>query len=187
MMQSDQPLRSKKPVRSGVIWNTLGSGMMAANSVLILMAVSRTADLDTVGDFSISLTTSQLLYVVALFSVNDFQMTDYDHENSFHTYFRAKAITSLLCVVCCAARIFLLGFSASKASFIVLLTAFMLVNSLGELYQSQFFQYNRVDLAGKAQFFRYLFSTACFLLGMILGCSIAISCLLMITAGILAT
>ncbi|MBQ6483330.1 MAG: lipopolysaccharide biosynthesis protein [Anaerolineaceae bacterium] len=186
-MRSFHLLNDRNSVRSGVIWNTLGSGMMAANSVLMLMAVSRTADLDTVGAFSISLTTSQLLYVVALFAVNDFQMTDYDHEYSFHTYSRAKGLTSLLCVVCCAACIFLLGFSASKVSFTVLLTAFMLVNSLGEMYQSQFFQYNRVDLAGKAQFFRYLFSTACFLLGMILGCSIAVSCLFMITAGILAT
>ena len=186
-MLSNNDTAKNSSIRSGFIWNTLGSGMTAANSVLMLMAVSRTADLDTVGAFSISLTTSQLLYVVALFAVNDFQMTDYNHEYSFRCYFRAKIITSLLCVLCCVAGIILLEFSSIKVSLTALLTAFMLVNSLAELYQSQFFQYGRVDLAGKALFFRYLISTLFFLAGIVLGCPIVNSCLFMIMANMAAT
>lgn len=63
--------------KKGVIWNTLGSGMFAANSVLLLLIVSRVFGVAAAGDFGIVFTTAQILYIIGLFGINHFQMTDY--------------------------------------------------------------------------------------------------------------
>lgn len=173
--------------KAGFFWNTLGSCMTAANSVLLMLAVSRTASLGTVGEFSLALTTSQMLYVVALFGINDFQMTDFNHEYSFRCYSKAKFISSILAVACCVLVILLFGFSGEKAWLTLLMTAFMLVNSVGELFQSLYFQNSRVDLAGKSLFFRYLISTVAFCVAVFSGVDLLIACLLMIIANMIAT
>ena len=181
MNSSDNRIQS---LRSGVWWNALGSTINALNSVLMLMAVSRFFDLETTGAFSISLTTAQILYVIGLFGVNDFQMTDYQHEYSFKEYKLAKGISTLIAGMCCFLSVLGLRFNTQKAVFTLLLTGFMLANSYGELFQSQFFQWNRVDLSGQAQFFRMFFSTFVFLLAIITNCSISAACVVMMICSV---
>ena len=55
----------------------MGSGFMAANTVLLTMLAGHYSSLEEVGIFTLSLTTSQFLYAVGLWGVNDLQMTDY--------------------------------------------------------------------------------------------------------------
>ena len=180
--------RSEKKIQklnSGVWWNALGSAVNAANSVIMLMAVSRFFNLETVGAFSISLTTAQILYVVGLFGVNDFQMTDYQHVFFFQEYKLAKVLSTLIACGCCLLSVLVFNFDAQKTGFTFLLTAFMLTNSWGELFQSQFFQWGRVDLSGQAQFFRMMFSTIVFLLTIIIDHSVLTACVLMMICSLL--
>ena len=94
--------------RKGVIWNTLGSGMFAANSVLLLLIVSRVFGVAAAGDFGIAFTTAQILYIIGLFGINHFQMTDYAGQYSFGAYRAAKWITTAAMLAGC----FLLFFGA---------------------------------------------------------------------------
>ena len=64
---------------SGSFWNMLGSGMMAANTVFLTMLVGHLFDMTVIGQFTLALTTSQILYSLGLFGANDLQMTDYRH------------------------------------------------------------------------------------------------------------
>ena len=73
-------------MKKSLIWNTLGSGMFAANSVLLLLIVSRVFGVAAAGDFGIAFTTAQILYIVGLFGINHFQMTDYAEQYSFASY-----------------------------------------------------------------------------------------------------
>ena len=84
-------------MKKGVIWNTLGSGMFAANSVLLLLIVSRVFGVAAAGDFGIAFTTSQILYIIGLFGINHFQMTDYAGQYSFGAYRAAKWILRRQC------------------------------------------------------------------------------------------
>lgn len=58
--------------KKGVIWNTLGSGVFAANSILLLLIVSRVFGVAAAGDFGIAFTTAQILYIIGLFGINHF-------------------------------------------------------------------------------------------------------------------
>ena len=149
-------------MKKGVIWNTLGSGMFAANSVLLLLIVSRLCGVAAVGDFGIAFTTAQILYIIGLFGINHFQMTDYKEQYSFGVYRTAKWITTVVMVLGCLVLFFFGGNTRKQAWLLLLLTLYMAIHSFAELYQSRFFQQNRLDLCGKSLFYRTFFSLCCF-------------------------
>lgn len=176
-----------KKIDSGAFWNMLGSGMMAANTVILSMLVGHFSDLNEMGLFSLSLTTAQVLYSLALFGTNAMQMTDYRHRYRFTHYFWVKLFSTLLAAGACllTVRILQPGTEAGKYTF--LLTAFMLVNSFAELYQSLYFQNRRLDLTGKSLFYRYFLSTLAFTAAYIGSRSLAVACMWMLVVDILAT
>lgn len=173
--------------KTGVFWNMLGSGMVAANSVLMTMVVGHLFPMETVGAFTLALTTAQILYILALFGTNDLQMTDYGERFSFGIYaaFRYGSMTAA--VLLSLGIIKALRFGPSAKQYTLLLVLFMMLNAFAELYQSQFFRRDRLDLCGKSLFFRYLLSTAGFVLVLRKGGSITLACLLMIALNLAST
>lgn len=148
--------------RSGAIWNMLGSAMFGASSMLLLMFVNRSTDLATAGVFSIAFSTAQLLYLLGLFGANHFQMTDYEARYPFAAYRRLKLLSSLLMLLAGAAAALILRFDRTRILLTLLLTLYMMACSVGELYQSMFFQRNRLDLSGRSLFLRTLLATVAF-------------------------
>ena len=174
-------------IRSGAIWNTIGSMMMAANTVLLTMLVGHYSTMGDVGIFTLALTSAQVLYSVGLFGANDLQMTDYSHRYRFAEYFGTRMISTVASVILCAAVVPVLDMGGEGTAYLCFLTAFMLVNSFAELYQSMFFQCRRMDLTGKSLFFRYLISTAAFAVCLILSGSVVTSCIAMLAADVIIT
>ncbi len=138
----------------GAIWNTLGSMMYGANSFIMLALVSRVGTVEQAGCFGIAFTTAQILYIIGLFGVSHYQMTDYTETYSFSNYAHVRLYSCILMTVCCDGAILLLGFTGTKAVYTAGLTLLMLLNAVGDLYQSMFFQMNRLDLSGAALFYR---------------------------------
>lgn len=60
--------------------------MYGLNTFLMLALVSRVGSVEEVGAFGIAFTTAQLMYIVGLFGVSHYQMTDYDKTYSFREY-----------------------------------------------------------------------------------------------------
>jgi len=65
-------------------------------------------------------------------------------------------------LLCCLAIIFIFPYAFDRAMFTLLLTLYMLTNSYAELYQSLFFQVDRIELCGRSIFFRTLLSVLAF-------------------------
>ena len=140
----------------GALWNAAGSVMYGLNSFIMLALVSRVGTVEEAGCFGIAFTTAQMLYIVGLFGVSHYQMTDYAERFPFSTYAVVRALTCILMGFCCCGAELVMGFDGIKRSYTVCLTALMMLNVIGELYQSLFFQKNRLDLSGSALFFRTL-------------------------------
>ncbi len=149
--------------KKNFIWNTLGSGMFAATSVILVIIVTRINGVTIAGQFSISQTTAQLTYFVGIFGVSNYQITDFSFKHTFSHYFTLRVLTCLLMIVTGVLLVLLLGFNGNKAIFTYFLIAFMLINAFSDVMQSFFFQKNRLDLYGKAQFFRLSISVFCFI------------------------
>ena len=165
----------------------MGSGFMAANTVFLTMLAGHYSSLEEVGVFTLSLTTSQVLYAVGLWGANDLQMTDYSRRYSFANYFWLKIGSTAAAVFLCLTAVNVLGFGEKACKYTVLLTGFMMVNSFAELYQSLYFQNQRLDLSGKSLFFRYLLSTLSFMAALVKTRNIAYACISMLIVDIVAT
>ena len=165
----------------------MGSGFMAANTVFLTMLAGHYSSLEEVGIFTLSLTTSQVLYAVGLWGANDLQMTDYSRRYSFTNYFWLKIGSTAAAVFFCLTAVNVLGFGEKACKYTVLLTGFMMINSFAELYQSLYFQNQRLDLSGKSLFFRYLLSTLAFMAALVKTRNIVYACASMLIADIVAT
>lgn len=171
----------------GSVWNALGSTMYGLNSFIMLALVSRVGTVEEAGCFAIAFTTAQLLYIIGLFGVSHYQMTDYTERFRFSTYAKARVLSCILMLVCCGVSIALLGFSGIKRIYTVALTILMLLNVVGELYQSLFFQKNRLDLSGSALFYRTLWPLLLFCAVGLLTKNILLAVTVQIAANLIIT
>lgn len=146
----------------GTIWNALGSTMWGAQSFVMLTLISRIASVRQIGAYGIAFTTAQILYFVGQFGVTHYQMTDYAEKYLFRTYFRSRILSSLLMAAGCAGVILFMHFTGEKALYTIALSAMILFHVFGELYQNLFFQKDRLDLSGSAQFVRTLIPLCAF-------------------------
>ena len=160
-MLEDIVANDKRQIK-GAIWNTLGSAMYGINSFLMLAVASRTGSVEEAGCFGIAFTTAQLMYIVGLLGMNHYQQTDYREKYAFPVYAKAKLLACGLMAAGCACAIVLLRFSGAKAIYTIALTVLMMLNSIGEMFQSLFFQKNRLDLSGSVLFHRTLWPLAAF-------------------------
>ena len=173
--------------RSGTFWNMMGSGMVAASTVLLTMLVGHFFSLDEVGVFTLSLTTAQILYVFGLFGANDLQMTDYAHRFRFSRYFWLRAFSTAGALLAGIVIAMILWKDVKARTIAVLLILNMLLHAGAELYQSLYFQNRRLDLCGKALFYRYLISTAAFAAGLLAGSSLQTACMIMLVVNLVMT
>lgn len=180
-------ISTDKNFLKGTIWNTLGSTMYGINSFIMLALVSRVGTVEEAGYFGIAFTTAQLMYIVGLFGMNHYQQTDYQEKYSLVTYIKAKLISTIFMVVGCFASIACLRFSGVKAIYMVMLTLLMILNSVGEMFQSFFFQKNRLDLSGGMLFFRTLWSLLAFSGSVIFFKNILLAVALQIVVNIIIT
>jgi O-antigen/teichoic acid export membrane protein len=137
-----------------VVWNAVGSALFAANTLVMVVVVSRTSSVAAVGCFGIALAVAQLLYLVGLFGVNLFQMTDYKRQYAFADYAKARMLTCLLMALACVPLVAWGMAEPEKRLFTALLVAFFLTHAFGDLYQSLLFREDRLDLSGQALAFR---------------------------------
>ena len=173
--------------KKGAIWNALGSTMFGINSFVMLTMVSRACTVAQTGAFSIAFTTAQMLYILGLFGISHYQMTDYKEKYSFHCYAKARVFSCILMLIVAASAVFLMGFRDEKLIYTLCLTLLMLINVIGELYQCLFFQKNRLDLSGSALFFRTLWSLTGFCIALLLSRNLLLAIFVQILCNILVT
>ena len=173
-------------LKRDTFWNTLGSAMYGANSFLMLVMVSNTASLSTTGSFSISWTTAQMLYIIGLFGANFYQMTDYKEEYSFSDYFWLRLWSCGLMVLGCLLYA-LQRNEKEKVFYLVILTIYMIVNAVGEIYQSFYFQQLHVDVSGQILFFRTLIPFCAFALFQVTIRNLVLSLIVMLAVNLIIT
>lgn len=179
--------QNSKGILKGTIWNTLGSTMYGVNSFVMLALVSRIGTVEQAGYFGIAFTTAQLLYIVGLFGVNNYQMTDYHEKYQFSDYAKVKLFSCLLMIIGCIAFIVLLRFRGEKFLYLCTLTVLMMLNAIGELYQALFFQKNRLDLSGSALFFRTFWSLVLFIAVLLISHNVFIALVVQILMNLMIT
>lgn len=173
-------------IKKGALWNAVGSGIFATTNLVFLTIVKRISGLDAAGAFSLAFATAQILYIVGIYGMNAYQMTDYKGEYKFEYYVSAKIFSTILMMLGCC--IYMAAKREPQENVLTfLLTIYFAVCSFAEVFQSQLFVKQRLDLSGQSLFFRTLFSLVGFGSCMIVTKNVYVSIVLAILINLFAT
>lgn len=151
-------LKTANIERSGYIWNTTQSTLIAFQSAILLMVITRTSGLEDAGVFSIAYAVASLIYYVAEFGVRKYQITDVTEQCSFPDYYTHRLVTCLIAAVASfayAGKGVLNGqYSGTKFAVIILVCGIKILEAYCDVFFARFQQKKRLDVAAKASTYR---------------------------------
>lgn len=140
--------------KSAFIWNMMGSLSTAVISVVLLMVVSRfltTLDSDR---YVFAYSLANLLVVIGLFQVRNFQATDIEKKYSFTQYFLVRLLSCFAMIVITFCYLMLSRYDSYKSQVIFYVALYRLSDAISDLFQGLFQQHERLDIAGKSLTYR---------------------------------
>ncbi len=144
---------SKNIERDSYVWNMLGTTVIAFQSVILLMILTRVGGLESSGIFTIAYTTANLLLTVGKYGMHNFHVSDTVPIFSFGDYRSSRWITTFAMMAASVgyALLSMAGaeHSAEKTWIIVWMCLFKAVDAVEDVYASLYQQRGRLDVAGK--------------------------------------
>ena len=96
------------------IWNLLGTGFNAFNSLFFLIIVTRINGLENAGIFTIAFSTACILYAVGLYSGRIYQVTENNKTISDKDYIFNRIISCILMMIVTLFLLHIIFISATK-------------------------------------------------------------------------
>ena len=140
----------EKSAKNDFIFNVFGSLMNAAASVILLVVVSYVSGETIAGIFSLAYSTAQMMYTFSVFEMRNIQVTDAKGEYPFEYIGMFRFVTTgsmwIFLAVFCAIE----GYKGEKLMAILLLTLYMSLLSISDLFQGNLHLQGYLGLAGKS-------------------------------------
>lgn len=145
-------------------WNTISGVVNAAQSVIILMFLTRTVGMAEAGIFTIAYSTASLLYYLGSFGVNNFQVTDVNHKYSFNDYLGTRWFTCALMIavslVVSLTGVFTNGYTWYKSGIIFLVCIFRCLDAVESVFTAMYQLNGRLDVGAKISSIRHIVGIA---------------------------
>lgn len=139
--------------RDSFIYNTASGLLNAAQSVFILMVISRVLGDYDAGIFTIAWAVGNLFLNVGKYGMREMQATDVTHKYSFKTYLNSRIISTAVMMAVSIGYVLYsavtIGYETSKTLIIILVCFLKAIDSIEDVYQGQQQLNGRLDVAGK--------------------------------------
>lgn len=168
--------RKAGQLKRAYIWNTLGSMMNALSSALLLLVVARLMGPYYAGVFSLAYAVGQQFQVIGAFEVRPIQATDIKSSYSFGAYLGARIVTCLVMVVALALYAIVSNGISEAAVMLFAVSGLKLFDAAEDVFHGMFQQRGRLDIAGRAFFFRSLVTFLSFSIGCVATGSLLFAC-----------
>ena len=158
--------------RDTFAWNMAGSMLMAFQSVIMLMILTRTLGLKDAGIFTIAYANANLFLTVGKYGMRYFQLSDMKGQFSFADYRMSRVITSVAMIV--TAVIYTMyaavsnGYSAEKIQVIIWMCLFKVVDAVEDVYQGYYQNKNRLDVGSRCMTLRMIVTIVVYAMGLII-------------------
>ena len=142
----------KAAMKRAYLWNTTGSMINAFQSVFMLMVLTRACDTATAGVFTLAYANANLFHFVGYYNMRSFEASDVIPENGFRAYLNSRVITSIAMIVgswsYLAFSAVSVGYSLDKILAIAIMTVQKCVDVVEDVFDGNFQQQGRLDVAG---------------------------------------
>lgn len=153
-------LKTNNVEKSSYLWNMISGLLVATQSAILLVVITRTNGLYDAGVFSIAYAIASLMLYVGDFGVRKYQVSDINERHSFQDYLEARICT---CVIMITASLIYIGYktiignySPYKAILIALVCLIKVIDSFADVFYGRFQQKRRLDVATKTTAFRVI-------------------------------
>ena len=92
-------LNSNNIDRDSFIWNMAGSMLMAFQSVIMLMILTRTVSLYDAGVFTIAFASANLFLNIGKYGMRNYQVSDVNRQATFQEYLFSRILTTIIMIV----------------------------------------------------------------------------------------
>lgn len=167
----------KRKIIGDYFWNTMGSVMNAASSVLMLLVVTRILGVYAGGVFSLAYAVSQQFQTVGAFEMRPYQATDLERKFPFSAYLVSRFVTTLGMMLCVAIYCVVNNGFTSDSLLLMGLAGLKIFDVAEDVFHGELQRNNRLDKAGQAYFFRVFSTTASFIAGVIVFRNLGKACI----------
>ena len=150
--------------KKNFLWNTIGSTVNAAISLFFMIAVTRINGSDEAGIFTFAFSTSCLLQVIGLYSGRAYQVTERDKRLSDTDFIYNKIFCCIIMLVCSVLFIVIRGYTLYKATVIILLVIYKLIEAFIESLYAIIQRNNELYKVGISLLIKAILSTVLFIL-----------------------
>lgn len=165
-------LNSTNIERDSFIWNMLGSLLMAFQSVIMLMILTRILGLKEAGIFTIANANANLFLTIGKYGVRYFQVSDVKNQFAFSEYRVSRILTTIAMVVVSIIYIFYAAvhnnYSFEKIQIIIWMCLFKAVDAIEDVYNGQCQRRGRLDVASKTMTLRMTATIVFFAIGLVI-------------------
>ena len=144
------------------LWNTASSFMTALATVVMLLVVTRTAGIRAAGVYSLAIAVGQQFQTLGMYEVRTYHVTDLRHRFTFGTYLATRIVTVALMLAGIVGYAMVSGDGGSDVLLIVLVASLRVFDAFEDVYVCELQRVGRLDLGGRACFWRALSTTASF-------------------------
>lgn len=150
--------------RKNFIWNILGTGFNAFNSLFFMIIVTRVNGVDNAGIFTIAFSTACILYNIGVYAGRIYQVTEPDKNISNKDYIVNRIITTvsmlLLVIVFCSLK----KYDIFKTTIFILLVTYKALEAFSDVIYGILQKNEKLDIVGKSLFFKSILSVILFII-----------------------
>lgn len=140
--------------RDSYVWNMIGSMLMAFQSVIMLMIITRTLGLVEAGIFTIAYANANLFLTIGKYGMRYFQVSDVKNQFTFAQYKTSRVITVIAMIVIFVVYVIyatkINSYTMEKMLVIIWMCLFKVIDAVEDIYHGFYQQKNRLDVASKA-------------------------------------
>jgi O-antigen/teichoic acid export membrane protein len=173
-MRNDQEAAgsSRAQSRNAYVFNTIGGLLMAFQSVILLVVITRVTDIAQAGIFTFAYANANLFLNAGRFGMRPFQASDTSGHFGFAEYAGSRVATSCLMIVSfslwLAISAVVLGYSAEKTAIILLMCLFKLIDAVEDVFHAEYQRKGRLDLAALMLSLRLVATLAVFVFALLI-------------------
>ena len=150
--------------RKNFIWNTLGTGLNAFNSLFFMIIATRVNGIEQAGVFTIAFSTACILYAIGLYAGRVYQVTELDEKISDKDFIINRIITCFSMIVFLILFCIFREYNLEKTVIFLLLTIYKALEAFSDTIYGILQKHDKLDIVGKSLFIKSLLSILLFLI-----------------------
>ena len=150
--------------KKNFIWNILGTGFNAFNSLFFMIIATRVNGIEQAGVFTLAFSTACILYAIGLYAGRVYQVTELDNKISDKDFIVNRIITCFSMIIFLILFCMFRKYDLEKAVIFLLLTVYKALDAFSDIIYGILQKHDKLDIVGKSLFVKSLLSIILFLI-----------------------